>query len=272
MRRGKLSLCLIVTCVAVSFLLDLWSKGEEETRKEDVSTSTIGQSFDNLDWGIPSKEYEIIERKGYSLGYDESIEQARWVSYRLTASEVTNKVASRTGDFRVDPKVSTGSAALEDYKRSGYDRGHLAPAADMAFSHETMSESFYMSNMSPQRPAFNRGVWQKLESTVRRFAINEESITVIIGGIFIEDEEPIYIGINKVRVPEFFYKVILDETPPRKMIAFILPNKGSKKQLDKFVVSVDDVEEATGLDFFAEIKNGEGAKLESEINATQWGL
>lgn len=272
MRRGKLSLCLIVTCVAVSFLLDLWSKGEEETRKEDVSTSTIGQSFDNLDWGIPSKEYEIIERKGYSLGYDESIEQARWVSYRLTASEVTNKVASRTGDFRVDPKVSTGSAALEDYKRSGYDRGHLAPAADMAFSDETMSESFYMSNMSPQRPAFNRGVWQKLESTVRRFAINEESITVITGGIFIEDEEPIYIGINKVRVPEFFYKVILDETPPRKMIAFILPNKGSKKQLDKFVVSVDDVEEATGLDFFAEIKNGEGAKLESEINATQWGL
>ena len=226
--------------------------------------------FDNLDRGVPSEDYEIIEREGYSLGYDESVEQARWVSYRLTVHEVTNKVISRTNNFRSDPMVSTGSASVEDYRRSGYDRGHLAPAGDMAFSAMVMSDSFYMSNMSPQKPAFNRGVWKRLEEFVRNVAVAEESIVVVTGGVFVDDETPVFIGGNKVRVPEFFYKVIFDETPPLKAIGFILPNDGSKKSLEKFAQSVDEVEEATGLDFFNALPLDEQKRLESKSNASDW--
>ena len=100
---------------------------------------------------------QVHKYTGFTLEYDESTEQAFWVAYELTRSEVARTVR-RTDDFRPDPNISTGSAILSDYKGSGYDRGHLAPAGDMKFSRQTMIESFYMSNMSPQLPAFNRGI------------------------------------------------------------------------------------------------------------------
>ena len=104
-----------------------------------------------------------MEREGYALGYIEKHEQPAWVQYIMTGEEVSRRAAKRGDDFRPDPDVPTGSATPQDYTRSGYDRGHLAPAADMSFSVKTMSESFFMSNMSPQAPQFNRGIWSKLE-------------------------------------------------------------------------------------------------------------
>ena len=106
-----------------------------------------------------------------------------------------------------------------------------------------------MSNMSPQKPAFNRGIWKDLEALVRHFAIKEEKIVVVTGPI-LPKEKTLTIGANKVTVPTHYYKVILDLTPPRKMIGFILPNEGSDKPLAAFAVTVDEVEKATGLDFF----------------------
>ena len=136
------------------------------------SVISVKSKYDNLSYGVPGKADSIIDREGYSLGYIEYHEQPAWVTYKLTRTEATTKAAKRGDDFREDPSVPTGSATLADYRRSGYDRGHLAPAADMAFSSKTMSESFYMSNMSPQKPAFNRGCWKELEEQVRLFAIN----------------------------------------------------------------------------------------------------
>ncbi|MDD3155024.1 MAG: DNA/RNA non-specific endonuclease, partial [Victivallaceae bacterium] len=112
--------------------------------------------YDNLALGVPGRADAIIDREGYALGYIELHEQPAWVIYKLTAEEVQNKVAKRSNQFKPDPEIPTGSAALADYRKSGYDRGHLAPAADMAWSAKAMSDSFYLSNMSPQVPAFNR--------------------------------------------------------------------------------------------------------------------
>ena len=118
-------------------------------------------SYDNLKLGVPSYDCTIIvDRPGYALGYSEEHEQPLWVTYKLTADEVKNKKARRTDDFRSDPAIPSSSAEPADYKGSFFDRGHLAPAADMSFSLQAMSESFYMSNMSPQRPEFNRGIWK----------------------------------------------------------------------------------------------------------------
>ncbi len=106
---------------------------------------------------------------GFALLYSEPHEQPAWVAYLLTDDEVQGTL-SRTNNFRADPGISTGSAALSDYRGSGYDRGHLAPAADMKWSSAAMSESFLMSNMTPQVPGFNRGIWKKLEAWVREQA------------------------------------------------------------------------------------------------------
>ena len=225
--------------------------------------------FDNLSYGVPGAADSIIEREGYALGYIEKHEQPAWVQYIMTAEEVSRRAAKRGDDFRPDPDVPTGSATPQDYTRSGYDRGHLAPAADMSFSAKTMSESFYMSNMSPQAPQFNRGIWSKLEKQVRHFATKEKRIVVVTGPI-LPAEKTITIGANKVTVPQYYYKVIYDTTPPEKMIGFVLPNKGSSADLRTFVVTIDRVEELTGLDFFSTVPQPKQEQLESTITVENW--
>ena len=236
-----------------------------------ASCRTLCQNpqYDNLSFGIPGKADTIVDRPGYALGYSEYHEQAAWVIYVMTREEATTKVAKRTDKFRSDPQIPTGSATSSDYRRSGYDRGHLAPAADMAFSGQTMADSFFMSNMSPQKPAFNRGIWKDLEALVRYFAITERKIVVVTGPI-LPKEKTVTIGANKVTVPTHYYKVIFDLTPPQKMIGFILPNEGSDEPLAAFAVTVDTVEKATGLDFFSKVPKEEQERLERTISVKAW--
>lgn len=237
-----------------------------------VAMPVAATPFDNLDLGIPGDCDQVVNREGYALGFSRKYKQPLWVAYRITKEEAeAQNVSRRIASFYEDLEVPE-SALLADYKRSGYDRGHLAPAGDMKFSAKTMQESFSLANMSPQVNSFNAGVWHRLEQAVRNFASREHSVFVVTGPIFIDDEEPKYIGEGKVRVPEFFYKVVYDETPPEKMIGFIIANKGSKKPLSFFAVTVDEVEEATGLDFFGSLPEDVQAKLESEIDISLWRL
>ena len=187
----------------------------------------------------------------------------------MTKAEATTKRAKRTNKFRADPQIPTESATLADYRRSGYDRGHLAPAADMAFSWQTMADSFFMSYMSPQKPAFNRGIWKDLEALVRYFAITERKIVVVTEPI-LPKEKTVTIGANQVTVPTHYYKVIFDLTPPQKMIGFILPNEGSDEPLATFAVTVDTVEKATGLNFFSKVPKAEQDRLERTISVKAW--
>ena len=227
------------------------------------------EGSDNLAYGVPGAADTIIDREGYALGYSEYHEQARWVIYHMTAEEASTKATSREDNFRPDPEIPTGSATLADYRGFGYDRGHLAPAADMAFSFKTMDESFYMSNMSPQRPEFNRGIWKDLEAQVRSFAISEGDIYVVTGPI-LPQKKSLAIGPNEVTVPGSYYKVVWDRTPPEKMIGFILPNAGSTESLKSFTVSVDEVEQKTGLDFFSMLPEEQQAALESNFTIDAW--
>ena len=225
---------------------------------------------DNLSLGVPGTADQIVERRGYALGFSQKHKQALWVSYRLTASEVTNAVVSRADfSFEFDPQIKGGSATLEDYRRSGYDRGHLAPAADMKWDAQAMRESFLLSNISPQVNAFNGGIWKRLEDWCRGLAVRRGVLNIVTGPIFPEDEEHLTIGASKVTVPKFFYKVVYDETPPGRMIGFIMPNKANKN-IYKFAVSVDEVEEATGLDFFNKLPFEVQEKLESECDTRKW--
>jgi endonuclease G len=205
---------------------------------------------------------------GFSLLYDEAHEQARWVAYELTQAE-TNSEEERSNHFIPDPAISTNTASDEDYARSGYDRGHLAPAGDMGWSKASMQESFYYSNMSPQVPAFNRGIWKKLESCVRNWASEHESIYVVTGPILTDGLTTI--GPNKVSVPAYYYKVIVDINKPEMHgIGFIMANEASKSPLSDFAVTIDSVEKVTGLDFFHSIPGPLIEDLERQNCYTCW--
>ena len=220
---------------------------------------------DNLALGVPGTNgVQVVNRRGYALGFSTKHKQPLWVAYRLTAAEVTNAVVRRADQFAFDPQIVGGSATLEDYRGSGYDRGHLAPAADMKWDAQAMQESFLLSNISPQVNSFNGGIWKKLEDWCRGVAVRRGSLWVVTGPVFPEDEDHDTIGRSKVSVPKFFYKVVYDERGDR-MIGFIMPNRPNKN-IYKFAVSVDEVEEATGLDFFSALPSKEQTKLEAECD------
>ena len=211
----------------------------------------------------------ITRHTGFSLLYDEDHEQPLWVAYHLTREELYG-TSNRKDNFRSDPSITTESATLADYKSSGYDRGHLIPAADLSWSEESMSDSFYMSNMSPQEPQFNRGIWSSLEATVRNFADTEGEIYVVTGPI-LTDGPYKTIGKNKVSVPNSYYKVILDYAEPDfKAIGFVLPNEGSDQRLEGFATTVKEVEQLTNLDFFPLLPDTLEKKLEASFSVADW--
>lgn len=220
---------------------------------------------------IPAYTGSIITKENYTLQYNERYEQADWVAYELTREEVFG-TTKRKNSFKTDPQITTGSATLNDYKASGYDRGHLAPSADMKMSPESMSESFYMSNMSPQVPGFNRGIWARLESYVRTWAVDNKSVYVVTGGVLTKDKYST-IGVNNVAVPEYFYKVILDYTGDEiKAIGFILPNEKSSKSLQEYTVTIDEVEAFTGIDFYPLLEDSIEYALESSLDISLWSF
>jgi endonuclease G, mitochondrial len=211
----------------------------------------------------------VFEYEGFTLKYNEEFEQAEWVAYKLTADKANGDI-KRTNNFREDPRVESKTASLDDYKGSGFDRGHLAPAGDMSWSKEAMSDSFYMSNMSPQDPWFNRVTWRQLEALVRDWAIEHDSIYIVTGPIL---TDPPYesIGENEIAIPHYYYKVILDYSQPNlNAIGFIFPNRRSKRPLSDFAVSVNFVEAITGIDFFHKLDDEIEEILESNNNFNNW--
>ncbi|MDW7695089.1 DNA/RNA non-specific endonuclease [Flammeovirgaceae bacterium SG7u.111] len=247
-------------------------------QKEDsvavVQTSSpqaaISTTFQESDFNyLPTSTTGIIvKHKNYTLSFSEKFEQAEWVAYEITSTEAAGEY-ERKGSFRMDELVETETAHDSDYKGSGYDRGHLAPAADLRFTEEAMYESFYFSNISPQTPAFNRGIWKKLEGQVRSWASEYDTLYVITGGI-LEEGLPT-IGENEVAVPKYFYKIVFDVSGSDiKSIAYLMPNMASDEELEYYIVSVDRLEELTGIDFFPALPDSLEDKLEEKSTPDLW--
>lgn len=215
-----------------------------------------------------SKTNQIIRHKYFMASYSEKDEQSEWVFYKVSSNNYNGKV-SRTNDYREDPFVKTKSASPDDYKGSGYDMGHLAPAQAMSFSFASMSESFFLSNISPQKAAFNRGVWKSLEGKVEYWSSFNDSIYVVTGPIL---DNPIdQIGINKVNVPRAFYKTLISfKNGKAKGIAFIIPNERSNKSLYSYATSIDEIEKMTDIDFYFDLEKSVQDKVEANNDIKKW--
>ncbi len=219
---------------------------------------------------LPEEEFpsDIIQHSAITIGYDEEHEVPRWVAYVLRREHLKD-CFDRGDNFKADPQVRTGSALPTDYRQSGYDRGHIAPAGDMKWSKEAMQESFYMSNITPQTPGMNRGRWASLETLVRAWAKQGDE-TIIISGPVLRDGLP-RIGSTGISVPEQHFKALLTIRNGKKsMIAFLMGQNPTEGSLETYALPVKDIEEITGLNLFPHLSSTEQARLESRIEWEQW--
>ena len=220
---------------------------------------------DVLSYGNPSLDATIkiarpnlyLCRDGYVSAYSYKLKQPIWVAYFLPPQQIKIKI-KRDDNFKSDPDVPKDySATINDYKKSGYDKGHMAPYASIAFNKQSADQSFYLSNISPQKAGLNRHGWAKLESKVRFWSVYYKGVYVITGGIYKNKKVHNTIG-NDVAIPNYFYKIIYapnKHSPPRT-IAFVMPNsKVNRKDIAKYRVSIDNIEDRTGLTFLGNIKN-----------------
>jgi len=210
----------------------------------------------------------IIKHKFYSLSYSDEHEQPIFVHYTLYKYQIGGN-EPRSNDFKPDSLVSTQTANDSDYVKSGYDRGHLVPAADMSWSKDALTETFLYSNISPQVPSFNRGIWKKLEEKVRKWAIVYDSIEVYAGPVFVKNKGTI--GPNQVTIPGYFYKVLLIYcNSDYSGVGFLFPHKKLKDAVYSFEVSIDSIESFSRLNFFEKLPDSIEVKVESTVDRNTW--
>ena len=233
---------------------------------------------EHMQWGYPGGNCVFLIKDHYVSCHNDRTLVADWVTYHLTRDNLQGNTA-RTDNFRPDPELTRGERAeLADYRRSGYDRGHMAPAAAFQRTREAMSETFVLSNMAPQRPNLNRRIWRILEQDVRSLAEAHGSIWVFTGPLYLDANgnpasATVFIGPNNVAVPTHFYKVILCEHAGGTIetFAFMMQNRlqSLPGQPSGYLVSIDEVEAASGLDFFTAMPDQD--RLEALV-ATNWPI
>ena len=213
---------------------------------------------------------DVVNRRYYSLSYSHEHKQSEWVFYKLSKRMISGD-AERKDGFIKDPEVFEGTASNLDYQNSGFDRGHLLPAADMKLSQKAMDETFFMSNVSPQDPRFNRQIWKKLEDKIREFATNKGTLFVYTGPV-LEEGLPT-IGNSEVSVPEKFYKIVVHKRGDKiETISFVMGNEKSERPLKDFIVSIDEIEHLTGIDFLEKLPDEKEDWVESARALGNWNI
>jgi endonuclease G, mitochondrial len=231
-------------------LLTLLGACSPATTPSPITEGVCGASFA---YGRPVHSLantQLLCRKSYAVLHDNRRKVPLYSAQQLRAEALEGTV-TRTDDFRPDPELLVGQRAeLGDYRNSGYDRGHMAPAGDFSTDPQAMSESFLLSNMVPQNGTMNSGIWAGLESATRACAKGVGVVFVLTGPIF--EGIPKTIGAGQVAVPSHLFKIIL-EVQSGDSRAYLMPNTALPAQgggFTQYRVSIDEVEGRTGLDFF----------------------
>lgn len=212
---------------------------------------------------------QIIHRPFYSLSYNERHEVANWVFYSLELPQLQDCV-ERTNSFKIDPLIRTGSATPEDYYKSNFDRGHLVPAGDMKFNINANRDTFYMSNMTPQPPPFNRGKWSSLENLIRAWTLKYKKIWIVTGPVLRENLG--HIGIqNRISVPLEYFKAIIRKTEyGYEGIGFLMKTNLPFPELINYAVNINTIERITGLNLFPDLDDSIEEIVEENLHLDKW--
>ena len=218
---------------------------------------------------MDARQSQIIEHVGYTVSYNKDTKLPNWVAYELTDAEVAG-VCKRDGRFYLDPYVEGPQASYEDYRNTGWDKGHIAPAGDMKWDEQAMFESCYFTNVCPQNHNLNGGDWRSLEEKCRDFARRFGSVYIAAGPV-VGNAKNGTIGYNEVVIPDGFYKVLLVYIDGGYQgIGFYFENKAGHKPLSTYAMTIDEVEAMTGIDFFFSLPDKIEEEVERKINQEIW--
>lgn len=242
--------------------------------QEATSAASLSQD-DITDLELPApltdRPERILKRKSYTTSYNNETRLPNWVAWELTPEKLVER-ESRTNKFLPDPDLPEAEAVTtDDYKNSGWDRGHMCPAGDNRWHWRAMTESFYMTNICPQHHNLNRGDWKELEEDCRRWAEATGRVYIVCGPILYRQEHQTIGREHQVTVPEAFFKVILCmETTPPRAVGFIYKNASGNHPLDSYVNTVDEVERITGIDFFPALPDEVERVVEASYDLSLW--
>lgn len=262
----KIALSTYIIAVLAATVITACDDKPKQTEKK--TKSTFMQQGDNAETSgiieMPrtrrgAKE-QILKRKGYAVSYNPDWLIANWVAYEITADEAYAR-GERGSGFEADPDIRGRKALPRDYVRSGYDRGHLAPAGDMKWNYRAMQETFYLTNICPQNHELNSGLWNDLEQAVRRWARREGPIWVCTGPMVGKNARRV--GYNGVAVPDKFFKAVCRRRNGHyQAIAYIFDNRPLPGNFQDYAISVDSLEAITGHDFFPALPDEEENRME----------
>lgn len=222
---------------------------------------------------LTDRDEEILQHNGFTVSYNKKYRLPNWVAWLLTRQR-TGGTEKRADNFQPDESIKQGPVAEDsDYRRSGYDRGHMCPAADCKYSRKAMNDCFLLSNICPQTHSLNAGDWKELETKTRQWAQRYDSIYVVCGPVLEKGHRYSTIGSNKVAVPERFFKVLLRFTASgqAQAIGFIYENQDDvNRPLESYAVTVDSVETLTGINFFSKLQKHIERKAEEQFDWKYW--
>lgn len=232
---------------------------------EKTETESLGSL---LDVRIPdSLKSQIKDYVGFRVSFNSRNRTPNWVAWELLRSE-TSGASSRSNKFWTDAEIEN-CPSTADYTRSGYDRGHLCPAADQKWSEQAMVDCFVMTNMTPQNHALNSGAWATLETKERAWAQRDSALVIVAGPVY-SGQDRTMIG-SGVRVPGAFFKVLIAPyLPEPRGIAFVYPNMSAPGNMQNYVMTIDDVEKLTGFDFFYNLPDNIENEVESKASFAEW--
>ena len=246
------------------------TKGKSQVSEAPKSSKNNVRKLE-LPGALKRTPERIVEHTGFTLSFNREHNNPNWVAWELTAQEAQGSLA-RSDNFQPDPLLpSNHQVEHSDYSHSGYDRGHMVPAADMKWSSKAMNDCFYMSNICPQTHTLNAGGWETLESACRRWAKQEGSVYIVCGPVY-KGTKHKTIGKNlKITVPEGFFKVVLSmRKGEEKAIGFYYANSNAKQKMEETATTVDAIEELTGMDFFVNIDDRLEQRIESTFSLKKW--
>lgn len=267
--KSQTLILIAVLILGLVFSFDQFSNTQASNSKKTPAVKCEKIEGIEIPEKIANRNEIFITHSGFSVSYNSDWKIPNWVAYELTDEEVAGE-EPRNNRFEADPNLKSKQSATDyDYRNSGFDPGHMAPAADMKWSKQAMKESFYFSNICPQNHNLNAGVWKSLEEQVRDIAAEKGSLYVVCGPIVAPNYQTI--GDNKVVVPQQFFKALLQNYNNEwHAIAFVFDNKSGKRPLSTYALSIKELEEITGITFFPSLNKKIAKNVKSQVDFAQW--
>lgn len=211
----------------------------------------------------------VLQRRGYAVSYNQELRLPNWVFWHLTKEHVDGDVKRPGNAWKEDTDVPEPRANSDDYRGSGWSRGHMCPAGDNKWDTEAMHETFLYTNICPQDARLNSGDWNEIEIQCRRWAQKYGDIYIVCGPL-INNKVYRTIGGNQVVVPDAFFKVVLCLNGAPKGIAFLCKNEGGNHKIADYVTTILQLEQIAGIDFFPSLPNGIADKVKKKADINEW--